>query len=139
MKTRFYYCKQCGNIVVKLVDSGVVPFCCGEEMTELKANIVENVSEKHLPVVKIKDVCEQSAGCRICVKIGEETHPMDDNHYIRFIAIETEDGGQINYLDPGKPPKAEFYSTSPVKAIYAYCNVHGLWKVECKQAMTCTR
>ena len=37
-------------------------------------------------------------------------------------------GGQIRYLAPGQAPKAVFElgSEKPV-AVYAYCNLHGLW------------
>ena len=42
--------------------------------------------------------------------------------------METENGGQIRYLNPGQAPKAVFElgSEKPV-AVYAYCNLHGLW------------
>ena len=37
-------------------------------------------------------------------------------------------GGQLRYLAPGQAPKAVFElgSEKPV-AVYAYCNLHGLW------------
>ena len=40
----------------------------------------------------------------------------------------TENGGQLRYLAPGQAPKAVFElgSEKPV-AVYAYCNLHGLW------------
>ena len=36
--------------------------------------------------------------------------------------------GQLRYLTPGQAPKAVFElgSEKPV-AVYAYCNLHGLW------------
>ena len=42
--------------------------------------------------------------------------------------METENGGQLRYLTPGQAPKAVFElgGEKPV-AVYAYCNLHGLW------------
>ena len=51
-----------------------------------------------------------------------------DVHYIQWIFVETENGGQIRYLNPGQAPNVGFVlgSEKPV-AVYAYCNLHGLW------------
>jgi len=53
---------------------------------------------------------------------------MADVHYIQWIFVETENSGQIRYLNPGQAPNAVFElgSEKPV-AVYAYCNLHGLW------------
>ncbi|MBP5135111.1 MAG: desulfoferrodoxin [Paludibacteraceae bacterium] len=125
MATKFYVCKHCGNVAVKMVDSGVVPSCCGEEMTELKANTVEASAEKHLPVVTRLDVCT------INVKIGSEPHPMLPEHHIAFVFVETERGGQWINLAVGKKPEAVICvcKEKPI-AVYEYCNIHGLWKTE---------
>ena len=47
---------------------------------------------------------------------------------IMWLFVETENGGQLRYLTPGQAPKAVFElgSEKPV-AVYAYCNLHGLW------------
>ncbi len=48
---------------------------------------------------------------------------MADVHYIQWIFVETENGGQIRYLNPGQAPKGfELGSEKPV-AVYAYCNL----------------
>ena len=68
------------------------------------------------------------SGSRLTVTVGAVEHPMADVHYIQWIFLETENGGQIRYLNPGQAPKAVFElgSEKPV-AVYAYCNLHGLW------------
>ena len=38
MDQNFYYCRHCGNIVVKVNDSGVPVMCCGEAMGVLLPN-----------------------------------------------------------------------------------------------------
>jgi len=55
-------------------------------------------------------------------------HPMVDVHHIQWLYVETEQGGHIRYLHPGEAPRAVFElgDETPV-AVYAYCNLHGLW------------
>ena len=69
MKTKFFRCGHCGNLIGMINDSGVPIVCCGEKMEALVPNTVEASGEKHLPVVKmddgkltVKDLCRlQSA------------------------------------------------------------------------------
>lgn len=121
MKTKFFLCTICGNVVVKTVDSGANLSCCGMEMMELIPGTIEGVKEKHLPVVECKDGT-------VKVKIGSVPHPMTEAHHIIFIYLETERGGQIQYLKKDHPAEAIFHvcKDKPV-AVYAYCNIHGLW------------
>ena len=90
-------------------------------MEELKVNTVEVGAEKHLPVIEKMDECT------LRVKVGSIEHPMTPEHHISAICLETEDGIQIAY--PKDKPVVEFQTQSPVKAVYAYCNLHGLWKL----------
>ena len=124
---KFFICKHCGNMVGFIVNSGVPMICCGEKLTELVPNTVEASTEKHLPAVTV-------SGNTINVQIGSTLHPMTNEHYITFVYIETKNGGQRKSLKIGKDPKVSFDITaddSPV-AVYAYCNLHGLWKTEIK-------
>ena len=124
MKTKFYYCHKCGNVIIKTVDSGVTPSCCGETMTELTPNTVDAKTEYHLPVTQLLTPCSLS------VKVGKEPHPMTQEHSIKFVYVETEHTGHITYFLPGQPAEAIISLTECPKAIYAYCNLHGLWKSE---------
>lgn len=122
MKTKFYRCEHCGNIVLMVQDSGVNPVCCDEPMKELIAGTVDASKEKHIPAVKV-------VGDKIEVVVGDVLHPMVEAHYIQWIYLETEKGSQIKMLKPGEDPKAVFVveDDKPV-AVYEYCNLHGLWK-----------
>ena len=122
MKAKFFKCEHCGNVAVKLVDSGVPMVCCGDKMTELNANTPDAAVEKHVPDVNIK-------GDEIEVVVGSTVHPMTEDHYIQWIYLETEKGGQIRSLTPSDEPKAVF-SVKGDKgvAVYELCNLHGLWK-----------
>ena len=42
--------------------------------------------------------------------------------------METAQGGHIRYLHPGEAPRAVFeLGDETLVAVYAYCNLHGLW------------
>lgn len=126
---KFYRCKHCGNIVGMVYASGVKVVCCGEEMEPLIPNSVDAAKEKHVPVVKVE-------GNTVSVVIGSVLHPMSEAHHIAWIYVETSMGGERRVLTyNGKPeamPKATFTLQDQEKlvAVYAYCNLHGLWKYE---------
>ena len=54
---------------------------------------------------------------------------MLPEHYIEWIALVADEKVVIKYLKPGDEPKAEFHD-SKSGTIYAYCNLHGLWKAD---------
>ena len=121
---KFYVCRKCGNMVGMLHESGVPLMCCGQKMEELTPNTVEASQEKHLPVVAVN-------GDTVSVKVGSAAHPMMEEHFIEWIYLQTENGGQRKVLKPGDAPEAEFVlkNDKPV-AVYAFCNLHGLWMTE---------
>ena len=119
---KFYICKHCGNIIGMIQDSGVPVVCCGEKMTPLVANTTDGAKEKHVPFVEID-------GNTINVKVGSVEHPMTEEHSIQWIFVATAHGGQKKELKPGDVPAATFMLKDDVPVgIYAYCNLHGLWK-----------
>ena len=123
MKTRFYKCAMCGNVVVKLVDSKVPIVCCGEKMQELVPNTVDASNEKHVPVVTCLD------NNTIKVEVGSVAHPMTEVHHIAFIYVETDKGGiKVDLSD--KPEAVIALGDAKPIAVYEYCNLHGLWKTE---------
>ena len=123
MATKFYKCRHCGNVRVKLVDSSVAVVCCGEKMEELVPNTVDASTEKHLPVVTKFD------DNRIKVEVGSVAHPMLPEHHIAFIYVEMESGGILMNLKD-KPEAIVCTCGAKPIAVYEYCNLHGLWKTE---------
>jgi len=105
--------------------SGVKVKCCGEDMVELVPNTSDGAKEKHVPVVEV-------SGDKVTVKVGSVSHPMEAEHYIMWVYIQTEQGGQRKNLNPGDKPEATFALADgdKVVAAFAYCNKHGLWKAE---------
>ncbi len=123
-ENRFYICKHCGNIVGMIHASGVSLVCCGEKMAQLEAGTVEASREKHIPVVKVE-------GNTVVANVGSVAHPMSKEHSITWVYLQTDRGGQRKCLNPGDEPVVTFAlaDETPV-AVYAYCNLHGLWKTE---------
>ena len=93
-------------------------------MTELVPGTVEASREKHLPDVKVD-------GNVVHVSVGSIAHPMAEEHSILWVYLQTDKGGQRKELNPGVAPSVSFIlcDEKPI-AVYAYCNLHGLWKKE---------
>ncbi len=121
---KFYICEHCGNLVVMINDAGVPMKCCGQNMTKLEAGVVEASREKHIPVVSIE-------GNAVKVRIGSVDHPMAEEHSILWVYLQTDKGGQRKCLATGKVPEAVFaLADEKPLSVYAYCNLHGLWKTD---------
>lgn len=123
MEQKFFVCKTCGNIIAMVKNAGVPVMCCGAKMTEIIPGTTEAATEKHIPVYKVE-------GNKVFVTVGSVEHPMEDAHYIEWISLQTKQGNQRKELHPGEEPKACFAicDGDEVEAVYAYCNLHGLWK-----------
>ncbi|MFA7673290.1 MAG: desulfoferrodoxin family protein [Clostridia bacterium] len=124
---KFYICKHCGNILGLINNAGAPLICCGEKMTELIPNTTDATKEKHVPVVKVN-------GNRVTVDIGSLPHPMIREHYIMWVYIQTEKGGQRKVLAPDDKPTTEFILTDDdmIRKAFIYCNLHGLWMTDVK-------
>ena len=121
---KFYICEHCGNIIEKVEDKKVPVVCCGEKMKLLEAGVVEASHEKHIPVVTVE-------GREVKVEVGSVAHPMAEEHSILWVALESDKGLYRKHLEVGAAPEAVFAlaDEKPI-AVYAYCNLHGLWKQE---------
>ena len=124
-KVNFYICEHCGNIIEKIQDKRVPVVCCGEKMKLLDAGAVEASHEKHIPVVSVEEGV-------VKVEVGSVLHPMSEEHSILWVYLETDCGSQRKNLKVGAPPVVSFALSEGEKpvAVYAYCNLHGLWKSE---------
>ncbi|MBP5384161.1 MAG: desulfoferrodoxin FeS4 iron-binding domain-containing protein [Lachnospiraceae bacterium] len=120
---KFYRCKHCGQIVAVVKATGVPLICCGEAMEEIVPGTTDAAVEKHVPVYSVD-------GGKVTLTVGEVEHPMQPEHYIEWIALKTTGGNQRKALKPGDAPKAVFAicEGDTVEAVYAYCNLHSLWK-----------
>lgn len=93
-----------------------------ESLAEITANTTDAAVEKHVPVYEVNDG-------KLCVKVGSAEHPMQDVHYIEWVAVKTDRGFYTKFLKPAEKPEACFtVDGEKVETVYAYCNLHGLWK-----------
>jgi len=122
-KNQLYKCNVCGNIVDVRHEGAGELTCCNAPMILLVAGVEDAAVEKHIPVVELKDG-------KITVQVGEVEHPMDEDHYIEWITLITKSETKTVYLAPGDEPQTIFDSVEKVGMVYAYCNLHGLWKIE---------
>ena len=123
MEMKFYRCKHCGQMIAIVKKTGVPVICCGEPMEEIVAGTSDGSVEKHVPVYEVKDN-------KVFVTVGAVEHPMSEEHYIEWVAIQTKFGNQRKSLKPGDAPKTCFSicEGDEVEAVYAYCNLHSLFK-----------
>ena len=109
-----------------LESSGVIPVCCGDQMTLLKCGTTDGALEKHVPVIAVN-------GEKVIVSVGAQAHPMTSEHHIDWIVLETNKGFHVTYLNL-IDGKAEVGFTlqkgENVVAAYEHCNLHGLWMKE---------
>ena len=123
MELRFYRCETCGQIIAVVKKTGVPVMCCGKPMKEIIPGTVDASAEKHVPVF-------ETNGRDVKVRIGSVDHPMTAEHYIEWVCLKTKQGNQRKPLHPGDKPEVCFSicEGDEVEAVYAYCNLHSLWR-----------
>ena len=77
-----YKCNVCNQVVEVIVGGAGELVCCGEPMELQKEKSVDEGQEKHVPVL-------DQSGKGTLVKVGSVPHPMEDNHYITMIELES--------------------------------------------------
>ncbi len=86
-------------------------------------NTTDAAVEKHLPVWSVENGI-------VHVVVSSVEHPMLPEHHIEWVSIHTRQGNQRKELHPGEKPEVCFAlcEGDEVESVYAYCNLHGLWK-----------
>ena len=124
-RNEVYQCKHCGNIV-EVLHGGKAPLiCCGEPMKLLREGETDGAMEKHVPVIEKK--CGE-----IKVSVGSVMHPATEEHYIEWVLLVSDNGYQLKYVPVGQEAVVSFRlgKGEKLEAVYAYCNLHGLWKAD---------
>ena len=112
LKTKFYVCPVCGNIVHSVGEIAVS--CCGVTLPPLAA---KEADEAHaLSVAPVEDEW-----------FVESTHPMEKDHFLSFAAlVQSERVTLVKWY-----PEGAAGSRFPRRGhgiLYAYCTKHGLMK-----------
>lgn len=116
---KVYVCEKCKKTLISSEELKL------EGWGELVAGSTDAAQEKHVPVVTKK--CKT-----VKVDVGSVAHPMTAEHLIEWVALETEQGYQVKKLSIDVAPACTFTLADGDKAVavYAYCNLHGLWKTD---------
>lgn len=123
-KNKFLVCGDNKSIIEVLCSDGDEICCGGKPMKDLTANSTDAAQEKHVPVVTVE-------GNIVSVDVGSVRHPMEEVHSIQWVHIVTNKGIQRKYLEANTEPVVKFALCDDEKLedVYAYCNLHGLWKM----------
>ena len=123
MEMTFYRCAACGQMIAIVKKTGCPVMCCGKPMEKIIPGTTDASVEKHVPVYEVGDG-------KVRVTIGAAPHPMTEEHYIEWVSLQTKFGNQRKALKPGDKPEVCFSicEGDEVEAVYAYCNLHSLWK-----------
>lgn len=113
-----YVCPVCGNGIFSIGQA--VVSCCG---ITLPPQLPEEPDNDH--------------AIRLCPDDGEYyvtlDHPMEKDHFITCIAAVSDNALQLVKLFPEGSAEARF-RPQRVRWIYAYCNRHGLFRIDTKGA-----
>ncbi|WP_144743331.1 helix-turn-helix domain-containing protein [Enorma burkinafasonensis] len=113
MRSKFYVCPVCGNVVHALGEGSFS--CCGVQLVPCEAE--EPDVDHAIAVERIEDEWYVTLD-----------HPMTKDHYISFIAYVTTGGITFAKLYP-EQEAAALFRAGMSGAIFAYCNRHGLFRV----------
>ena len=116
LRSVWYVCPVCGNGILALGQA--VVSCCGITLPPLEA---EAPDEEHAISVVFSDGEYYAA----------LDHPMEKDHFITCIVAVSDNASQFVRLYPEGSAEARF-RPDRVRLIYAYCNRHGLFRVETK-------
>lgn len=121
---KFYYCKNCNQIYVKIIDYNLPFYCCDHQAEEIIPYCCNEHDKIHTPQVR-------KIGNFVTIIVGEDPHPMVDIHYISFIVLETNQGIQYKYLKKNESPIADFIvaNNEEILNVYVYCTLHSLWSL----------
>ena len=124
MPMKFYKCKNCNQVHVKLIDYEMPAERCSVKANEIIPNNCDGDKNIHVPQIR-------KIGNFVTITVGKEEHPMVDIHYISFILLETNQGVQYKYLNKNAPPLVDFIvaNDEEIVNVYVYCTIHSLWSL----------
>jgi len=151
----FYRCEKCGNTVESIKVGGGILTCCGQEMTKLVANATDASKEKHVPVVvkegeKIK-VTVGSINHPMAAEHFIEWIALATDEKVEIVHLKPGMEPKAEFAYPSLDVKkiytgnedevvlncegqpCNFVYNKPIEKeliVYAFCNLHGLWKTE---------
>lgn len=115
MRSAFYVCPICGNVVHAMGEGSFS--CCGSQMLPQEAEDAATDSDHAFTVERVEHDWFITLD-----------HPMSKQHYISFVALVTSDTIQLKKLYPEQSIEVRL----PMRGsgwLYLYCNQHGLFRM----------
>ena len=116
MRSKFYVCPVCGNVVHALGEGSFS--CCGVQLMPQEAEDADEDDAHRVRVERIENDWYLTLD-----------HPMTKQHYLSFAAYVTSDTVSLKKLYPEQSPEVRF----PVRGsglLYVFCNQHGLFRLK---------
>lgn len=152
----FYQCKHCGNLVAMVGFGGGTLTCCGDPMVQLQANVTDAAQEKHVPVAHIEGnrliVEVGSVPHPMLAEHYIEWIALHDGDRLEIVHLHPGDKPKAEFAYRAAPAQEEIFTgendeivpncegnpcnfvvkgaPAPRATVYAFCNLHGLWKAE---------
>ncbi|MBM6905931.1 helix-turn-helix domain-containing protein [Collinsella tanakaei] len=116
MRSKFYVCPICGNVVHAMGEGSFS--CCGVQLMPQEAEEADEDGAHRVHVERIENDWYLTLD-----------HPMTKQHYLSFAAYVTSDTVSLKKLYPEQSPEARF----PMRGsglLYVFCNQHGLFRLK---------
>ncbi len=116
LRSTFYVCPLCGNVVHSLGEGSFT--CCGSTLLPQEAEEPSDGDAHAFTIERVENDWYLTLD-----------HPMTKTHYISFMAYVTSDAVTIKKLYPEQSAEARF----PMRGsgwLYLYCNQHGLFRLK---------
>ncbi|MBS5451247.1 MAG: helix-turn-helix domain-containing protein [Coriobacteriia bacterium] len=116
LRSTFYVCPLCGNVVHSLGEGSFT--CCGSTLLPQEAEEPGDGDAHAFTIERVENDWYLTLD-----------HPMTKTHYISFMAYVTSDAVTIKKLYPEQAAEARF----PMRGsgwLYLYCNQHGLFRLK---------
>ena len=116
MRSKFYVCPICGNVVHAMGEGSFS--CCGVQLMPQEAEDADEDDAHRVHVERIENDWYLTLD-----------HPMTKQHYLSFAAYVTSDTVSLKKLYPEQSPEVSF----PMRGsglLYVFCNQHGLFRLK---------
>lgn len=116
MRSKFYVCPICGNVVHAMGEGSFS--CCGVQLMPQEAEDADGDDAHRVHVERIENDWYLTLD-----------HPMTKQHYLSFAAYVTSDTVSLKKLYPEQSPEVRFPMRSS-GLLYVFCNQHGLFRLK---------
>ena len=116
-----FKCPVCDTVVEILASWTMELECCGRAMNPFEPT--PDSGSRHKPVV-------QKITGGLMVLVGDNTHPMQEDHFIQWIEVISSNQSCRAFFKPLDKPQAAFAVAGDDATVRICCSVHGMREVK---------